>query len=94
MAGGGRLSEFQVRVAQTFFDLKASDGFVVAGGAALLASDLIVRATQDIDLDVLAQLMRTIVRFDDDEVPLETGSVTSAREFFESWSANPSNRQQ
>lgn len=213
MAGQERLSTFQVRVAQIFFELKVSDGFVVAGGAALLASDLIVRATQDIDLftsmpatsvneakasfiralervqydvevihdsstfsrltvrgsgeetmvdlaidsppsfpptvtllgptlaplelagrkllalfsraeardfadayllaerfgkeklieqaasmdagfdlDVLAQMMRMILRFDDDEIPLEADLVPSAREFFESWSVELSHR--
>lgn len=43
MAGVGQLSEIQRRVARIFFDLRSSDGYLVAGGAALLASDLIVR---------------------------------------------------
>lgn len=44
------LTPFQVEVAGIFFGLKASGGYVVAGGAALLASDLISRPTEDLDL--------------------------------------------
>jgi hypothetical protein len=40
----------QVDVARIFFGLKASEGFLVAGGAALLASELITRPTTDLDL--------------------------------------------
>jgi hypothetical protein len=40
----------QVDVARIFFGLKASQGFLVAGGAALLASELITRPTADLDL--------------------------------------------
>lgn len=49
MTGEG-LSAFQVAVAELFFELEESAGYVVAGGAALLASDLISRPTQDLDL--------------------------------------------
>lgn len=48
--GVDRLTGLQLRVARTFFGLKASQGYVVAGGAALLVSELIDRPTQDIDL--------------------------------------------
>jgi Nucleotidyl transferase AbiEii toxin, Type IV TA system len=44
------LTTFQIEVAHTFFQLDASQGYVVAGGAALVASDLIRRPTQDLDL--------------------------------------------
>jgi hypothetical protein len=44
------LTTFQIDVAHTFFRLKASEGYVVAGGAALVASELIRRPTQDLDL--------------------------------------------
>jgi hypothetical protein len=44
------LTTFQVDVARFFFGLKASDGFLVGGGAALLACDLIARPTEDLDL--------------------------------------------
>jgi hypothetical protein len=50
MRGVDRLTTFQVHIARVFFGLKASDGYVVAGGAALLASELIDRPTQDLDL--------------------------------------------
>ncbi|GAA4728406.1 hypothetical protein GCM10023350_09380 [Nocardioides endophyticus] len=50
MAGPGRLSALQVAVAELFFSLDEADGFLVAGGAALVASDLIARPTEDIDL--------------------------------------------
>lgn len=44
------LTRFQVEVAHVFFRLKASQDYVVAGGAALLALGLINRPTQDLDL--------------------------------------------
>lgn len=50
MGGLGLLTTLQVHVATIFFGLKASGGYVVAGGAALLASELIDRATRDVDL--------------------------------------------
>jgi hypothetical protein len=46
---GSALTEFQVEVAQAFFALPASDGFLLAGGAALLAQQLTTRPTQDLD---------------------------------------------
>lgn len=50
MEGEDHLTTFQVHIARIFFGLKASQGYLVAGGAALLASELISRPTQDIDL--------------------------------------------
>lgn len=44
------LTTFQVDVARIFFGLKASGGYLVAGGAALLACNLIARPTEDLDL--------------------------------------------
>jgi hypothetical protein len=44
------LTTFQVHVAGIFFGLKASNGYMVAGGAGLLASELIARPTEDLDL--------------------------------------------
>lgn len=49
MEGQEHLTPYHVKVAQTFFGLAASRGYVVAGGAALLASALISRPTQDLD---------------------------------------------
>ena len=44
------LTHLQVEVASIFFELETSEGFLVAGGAALLASELITRPTEDLDL--------------------------------------------
>jgi hypothetical protein len=43
------LTAFQTEVALAFFDLPASAGFLLAGGAALLAQRLTARPTQDLD---------------------------------------------
>lgn len=43
------LTRFQIEVAHLFFALPASDGFLLAGGAALLAQHLTARPTQDLD---------------------------------------------
>ncbi|HEX6358489.1 nucleotidyl transferase AbiEii/AbiGii toxin family protein [Actinophytocola sp.] len=43
------LTDFQLTVARLFFSLPASDGFVLAGGAALIAQHLTSRPTQDLD---------------------------------------------
>ena len=50
-AGGGEpdLSAFQLEVTQLFFALPASRGFLLAGGAALLAQHLTARPTEDLD---------------------------------------------
>ena len=44
------LTDFQVQVARVFFALPESAGFLVAGGAALIAQELIDRETRDLDL--------------------------------------------
>jgi hypothetical protein len=44
-----QLTAFQIEVAQLFFALPAGDGFLLAGGAALLAQGLTARPTQDLD---------------------------------------------
>lgn len=43
------LTDFQIEVARLFFALPASDGFLLAGGSALLASGLTDRPTHDLD---------------------------------------------
>jgi len=50
-ATGGQpdLSAFQKEVARMFFALPASKGFLLAGGAALLAQHLTARPTEDLD---------------------------------------------
>ena len=50
-AGDGQpgLPAFQLEVARVFFALPASKGFLLAGGAALLAQHLTARPTEDLD---------------------------------------------
>jgi hypothetical protein len=43
------LPAFQMEVARLFFALPASEGFLLAGGAALLAQHLTARPTEDLD---------------------------------------------
>lgn len=45
-----QLTALQVDLTDIFFSLDAAKGYLVAGGAALLASDLIARPTADLDL--------------------------------------------
>jgi hypothetical protein len=44
------LTAFQITVAKLFFSMPQSDGFLLAGGAALAAQDLTSRPTRDLDL--------------------------------------------
>lgn len=46
----GGLSPFQIAVAELFFSLPESNGFLLTGGAALVAQNLIARTTEDLDL--------------------------------------------
>jgi hypothetical protein len=46
---GAELTAFQLRVAGLFFALPQSRGFLLAGGAALLAQHLTTRPTEDLD---------------------------------------------
>jgi hypothetical protein len=50
MTSRGALTAFQVEVAQIFFSLPAAEGFLLAGGAALIAHGLIDRPTRDLDV--------------------------------------------
>ncbi len=43
------LTPFQIEVSQLFFSLSASEGFLLAGGGALLAQGLTARPTHDLD---------------------------------------------
>jgi hypothetical protein len=43
------LTPFQIEVSSAFFDLPESRGFLLAGGAALVAQHLITRPTRDLD---------------------------------------------
>ncbi|WP_182376170.1 nucleotidyl transferase AbiEii/AbiGii toxin family protein [Nocardioides sp. WS12] len=46
---GGRLSQFQLDLAAVFFALPQSVGFLLAGGGALIAQELVSRETDDLD---------------------------------------------
>jgi hypothetical protein len=46
---GTALTDFQVEVALVFFSLPSSEGFLLAGGAALVAQRLTARPTRDLD---------------------------------------------
>lgn len=48
MSGSG-LSDFQVEVANLFFSLPESAGFLLAGGGALIAQGIVPRPTEDLD---------------------------------------------
>jgi hypothetical protein len=50
------LSAFQLEVAQLFFSLRASRGFLLAGGGALLAQHLTSRPTDDLDFFTAPEL--------------------------------------
>ena len=50
MTEPSELTGLQIEVAHRFFELEGSRGYLVAGGAALLAADLINRPTEDLDL--------------------------------------------
>lgn len=57
-AGAGRapeLTAFQMEVARLFFALPESEGFLLAGGAALLAQRLTARSTEDLDFFTAAE---------------------------------------
>jgi hypothetical protein len=43
------LTDFQTEITRLFFSLPASNGFLLAGGGALLATGLTARPTQDLD---------------------------------------------
>lgn len=55
-AGSGPgLTAFQMEVARLFFALPESEGFSLAGGAALLAQHLTGRSTEDLDFFTAAE---------------------------------------
>lgn len=43
------LSDFQVELANLFFSLPESAGFLLAGGGALIAQGIVARPTEDLD---------------------------------------------
>ena len=97
------LSAFQLEVARLFFALPASQGFLLAGGAAaardfadvyVLAHRfgkdvLLARAAQidaGFDPKVLADMIATLDRFTDHELPVPDGSSAAGlRAFYAAW---------
>lgn len=63
------LSAFQLDVARLFFSLPASSGFLLAGGAALLAQHLSSRPTEDLDFFTSPSLGSVPAARDDLEAP-------------------------
>lgn len=49
MSGIDLITPFQREVANAFFGMPESKGFILAGGAALIASDTVERVTEDLD---------------------------------------------
>lgn len=49
MSGVDLITPFQQEVAKAFFEMPESAGFILAGGAALIASDAVERVTDDLD---------------------------------------------
>lgn len=58
------LTAVQIEVAETFFALEESKGYLVAGGAALVASRLVARSTEDIDLFASAPITTVVAACD------------------------------
>jgi hypothetical protein len=101
MAGDGQpgLPPFQLEVARLFFALPASRGFLLAGGAALLAQHLTARPTEDLDFftaperghvpaarDALEAAARQRGWITDSEIPVPDGSsATELRAFYAAW---------
>jgi hypothetical protein len=74
VTAGGRepdLSAFQLEVAQLFFALPASRGFLLARGSALLAQRLTTRPTEDFDFFTGRKTRSTSAS--DRQRPLATG---------------------
>ena len=74
MEQSSHLTSLQVEVASVFFDLDEAAGYLVTGGAALLASDLIARPTEDLDLFTSAPATSVTVAKDAFMRALETAS--------------------
>jgi predicted nucleotidyltransferase component of viral defense system len=75
------LTDFQLEIARLFFSLPASDGFLLAGGAALIAQRLTSRPTQDLDFFTGQQSDVVIARDELTSAVRERGwAVTTIRE--------------
>jgi hypothetical protein len=73
------LTHFQVDVARVFFGLPASDGFLLAGGGALLATGLTDRPTRDLDFFGAPHLVNVHTSRDQFEQAVADRGWTSTR---------------
>ncbi len=80
-AGNGRpeLPAFQLEVARVFFALPASEGFLLAGGAALLAQHLTARPTEDLDFFTTPDLPPSVTPAGPTFAPEELAGTSSSR---------------
>ena len=73
------LSAFQLEVARLFFALPASQGFLLAGGAALLAQHLTTRPTEDLDFFTSPQGGQVLIARDALEIAARQRGWTAQR---------------
>lgn len=73
------LTDFQTEITRLFFSLPASNGFLLAGGGALLATGLTARPTQDLDFFGSPDLVDIGAARDQFEAALGTRGITCER---------------
>ncbi len=73
------LPEFHTRVAKIFFQLPSSNGFLLAGGAALLATGFSNRPTEDLDFFGDAKLVNVTTTAEQFEVALGEHALSYKR---------------
>lgn len=89
------LDQFKSDVARLFFSLPASDGYVLAGGGALLASGLSHRHTEELDfcghretrqMAIVGRIFELVATREGwNAQPIRRELVPELREFFRSW---------
>ena len=73
------LTDFQTEVTRLFFSLPASNGFLLAGGGALLANGLTARPTQDLDFFGTPNLVDVVAARDQFEAALGERNIVCER---------------
>jgi hypothetical protein len=73
------LTDFQTEVTRLFFSLPASNGFLLAGGGALLANGLTARPTQDLDFFGTPNLVDIVAARDQFEAALGDRNILCER---------------
>ena len=73
------LTDFQTEVTRLFFSLPASNGFLLAGGGALLATGLTARPTQDLDFFGTPNLVDLDAARDQFEAALDERTIACER---------------